>query len=65
MRRRSPIGHALPVGLPRIGTPNCRKPAYPKNGFPFPPELSLGGFFFQGRALFRSSPITRGKINLR
>ena len=27
------------------GEPNCLDPAYPpKNGFPFPPEVILGGF---------------------
>jgi hypothetical protein len=26
VRRRSPIGHAFPVGMPRIGRPNCRNP---------------------------------------
>ena len=27
------------------GLPNCLDPAYPpKNGFPFPPEVILGGF---------------------
>ena len=29
------------------GPPNCLDPAYPtKNGFPFPPEVILGGFLF-------------------
>jgi len=29
------------------GLPNCLDPAYPeKNGFPFPPEVILGGFLF-------------------
>ena len=29
------------------GKPNCLDPAYPQqNGFPFPPEVILGGFLF-------------------
>jgi ACT domain len=47
MGRRSPKDQESPVGMPGTVCPTALTRHTPKNGFPFPPEVILGGFFFQ------------------